>query len=316
MCSPETRLEKFNRVYFTLFYQHLIVFERELRQEKAGRFFPRHLIASIRNYPNLKVCFENHLNWKSIFNSMKRIPLLLLVLTPFISMAQSIDYNKVIVTEQISAISFEEKLVQLAWRNHPSNKVVTQKVQLAQSMRAKARWSWLDNIFIEGNYNEFTGKEEIDPLARSFYPRYNVGVRLPLGTFVQTPLSAQVANDQVLISEYDVNARKLEVRENVLLAVERLKERFKIIKLRERIQEDYFLMFQSSEKKFKAGEITLETYRGTSQAYYEKEEEIIQARSIFNQQRIALEAMIGVELKDVDGYVQFIDKLTTETQER
>jgi hypothetical protein len=47
-----------------------------------------------------------------------------------------------------------------------------------------------------------------------------------------------------------------------------------------------------------------------------KEEEIIQARSIFNQQRIALEAMIGVELKDVDGYVQFIDKLTTETQEK
>jgi outer membrane protein TolC len=75
-------------------------------------------------------------------------------------------------------------------------------------------------------------------------------------------------------------------------------------------------MFQSSEKKFKAGEITLETYRGTSQAYYMKEEEIIQARSVFNQQRIALEALIGVELKDVDGYVQFIDKLTTETQER
>ncbi|MBA4056932.1 MAG: hypothetical protein C0490_19615 [Marivirga sp.] len=247
---------------------------------------------------------------------MKRIPLFLLVLVPFVSMAQSIDYNKIIVTEQISAISFEEKLVQLAWRNHPSNRVVTQKVELAQSMRSKARWSWLDNIYVEGNYNEFTGKDEIDPLARSFYPRYNVGVRLPLSTFVQTPLSAQVANDQVLISEFDVNAKKLEVRESVLLAVERLKEKFKIIKLRERIQEDYFLMFQSSEKKFKAGEITLETYRGTSQAYYIKEEEIIQARSVFNQQRIALEALIGVELKDVDGYVQFIDKLTTETQER
>ncbi len=247
---------------------------------------------------------------------MKRLPLLLVLWVPAMSMAQSVDYNKIIVTEQISAISFEERLVQLAWRNHPSNKTVTQKVELAQSIRAKARWSWLDNIFVEGNYNEFTGKDEIDALARSFYPRYNVGVRLPLGTFVQTPLSAQVANDQVLISEFEVNAKKLEVRENVLLAVERLKERFKVVKLRERIQEDYFLMYQSSEKKFKAGEITLETYRGTSQAYYLKEEEIIQARSVFNQQRIALEAMIGVELKDVEGYVQFIDRLTTETQER
>ena len=247
---------------------------------------------------------------------MKRSLLLLLAVSPFLGKAQSIDYNKIIVTEQISAISFEERLVQLAWRNHPSNRIVMQKVELAQSVRAKARWSWLDNIFVEGNYNEFTGKDEIDPLARSFYPRYNVGVRLPISTFVQTPLSAQVANDQVLISESDVNAKKLETRESVLQAVEKLKERFKIIKLRERIQEDYFLMFQSAEKKFKAGEINLDNYRATSQAYYMKEEEIIQARSIFNQQRIALEAMIGVELKDVEGYVQFIDKLTTETQEK
>jgi outer membrane protein TolC len=127
-------------------------------------------------------------------------------------------------------------------------------------------------------------------------------------------LNAKAANDQVLINEHNVNEKKLETRQNVLSSVERLKEKFKIIKLRERIQEDYFLMFQSTEKKFKAGEITLEGYRTASQAYYTKEEEIIQARSNFNQERIALEAMIGVELKDVEGYVQFIDRLTTETQ--
>ena len=133
---------------------------------------------------------------------MKTLPLLLLVSASLLVKAQSVDYNKIIVTEQISAISFEERLVQLAWRNHPSNRVVTQKVEFAQSLRAKARWSWLDNIFVEGNYNEFTGDGDVDDLARAFYPRYNVGVRLPLSIFVQAPLSAQAANDQVLISEY------------------------------------------------------------------------------------------------------------------
>ncbi len=247
---------------------------------------------------------------------MKRLPLLLLIFGSFLLNAQSVDYNKIIVTEQISSISFEEKLVQLAWQNHPSNKVASQRVELAQTQRAKAQWSWLDNIYLEGNYNEFTGDEEIDPVAQAFYPRYNVGIRLPLSTFIQTPLNTKAANNHVLISEFDLNSKKLSVRQEVLLSVERLKERFKIIKLRERIQEDYFLMFQSTEKKFKAGEITLEVYRDASQAYYLKEEEIIEARSIYNQQRIALEGMIGVELKDVEGYVQFIDRLTTETQER
>lgn len=247
---------------------------------------------------------------------MRRTFLLLAALAPAALAAQSIDYNKIIVTEQLSAISFEEKLVQMAWRNHPANKIVAQRVEQAQTLRSKARWSWLDQIYLQGNYNEFTGKEEIDAVARAIYPQYNVGIRLPLGTFVQTPLSAKAANDEVVMSEYAVNATKLQVRQDVMLGVERLKERFKIVKLRERIQEDYFLMFQSTEKKFKAGEVTLEAYRATSQAYYQKEEEIIQARSAFNQQRIELEAMIGVELKDVEGYVQFIDRLTTEMQDR
>jgi outer membrane protein TolC len=248
------------------------------------------------------------------FHDMKRLSLLLFVLVSGVSMGQSIDYNKIIVTEQLSAISFEERLVQLSWRNHPLNKVATERVIMAQAQRAKARWSWLDNIYLEGNYNEFTGKDEVDDVARAFYPQYNVGVRLPLGTFAQTPLSAKVANEQMLIHEHEVNAQKLIVREKVLSSVERLKERYKIIKLRERVQEDYFLMFQSTEKKFRAGEVSLDVYRSASQAYYLKEEEIIQARSIFNQERIVLEGMIGVELKDVEGYVQFIDKLTTGMQ--
>jgi outer membrane protein TolC len=247
---------------------------------------------------------------------MKKTFLLFAALAPASLMAQSIDYNKIIVTEQVTAISFEEKLVQMAWRNHPNNKVVEQKVEQAQTLRSVARWSWLNDIYLQGNYNEFTGKTDVDAVARAIYPQYNLGIRLPLGTFVTTPLTAKAATNNVLISEYNVNATKLQVRQDVMMAVERLKEKFKIVKLRERIQEDYFLMFQSTEKKFKAGEVTLEAYRSTSQAYYQKEEEIIQARSAFNQQRIEIEAMIGVELKDVEGYVQFIDRLTTETQQR
>ena len=72
---------------------------------------------------------------------MKRLPLLFFVFASLLLNAQSVDYNKIIVTEQISAISFEEKLVQLAWQNHPSNKVAAQRVEQAQSQRAKAQWS-------------------------------------------------------------------------------------------------------------------------------------------------------------------------------
>lgn len=244
---------------------------------------------------------------------MKRA-LYLFVFIPFISFSQSVDYNKIIVPDQVPEISFEERLVQLAWKNHPTNKVAIQKVEMAQALKSKASWAWLDHFFVQANVNEFTGNTEVDGWGRAFYPKYNVGVRLPIGTFVHTPLNAQAAGDQVLINEFEVNAKKLAVRRDVLQAIEKLRERFKVIKLRERIKEDYLLMFQDAEKKFKEGKITLEFYRGTIQAYSLQEEEIIQAQSLFNQERLALEELVGVELQDIEGYIDFTNKLTRETQ--
>lgn len=245
---------------------------------------------------------------------MKRLALYLLLAVPIGSMAQSVDYNKIIVPDNVQSISFEERLVQLAWKNHPSNKVAQQKVELAQTLKTKASWAWLDNFFVQANVNEFTGNSNLDEWGRAFYPKYNLGVKLPIGTFIHTPLNTHAAKDQVLINEFEVNAKKLEVRRDVLQAIERLRERFKVIKLRERIKEDYLLMFQDAEQKFKEGKITLEFYRGTIQAYSLQEEEIIQAQSLFNQERLALEELIGVELKDVDGYLEFTNRLTRETQ--
>lgn len=244
---------------------------------------------------------------------MKRA-IYLFILFPLASLAQSVDYNKIIVPDQVPEISFEERLVQLAWKNHPTSKIVVQRVEQAQALKAKTSWSWLDNFYVQANVNEFTGNTEADGWGRAFYPKYNLGVKLPIGTFVNTPLASKAAKDQVLINEFDVNARKLAVRRDVLQTIEKLRERFKIIKLRERIKEDYLLMFQDAEKKFKEGKITLEFYRGTIQAYSLQEEEIIQAQSLFNQERIALEELVGVELKDIEGYTDFTNRLTRETQ--
>jgi len=245
---------------------------------------------------------------------MKRIALYVFFLVPMISFSQSVDYNKIIVPDQVPSISFEERLVQLAWKNHPTNKVALQKVEVSQALKSKASWAWLDNFFIQANVNEFTGNTDVDGWGRAFYPQYNLGVKLPIGTFVSTPLNAQATKGQVLINEFEVNAKKLSVRRDVLQTIERLRERFKVIKLRERIKEDYVLMYQDAEKKFKEGKITLEFYRGAIQAYALQEEEIIQAQSLFNQQRLALEELVGVELKDVEGYVEFTNRLTRETQ--
>src|SRR5690606_33252366 len=118
--------------------------------------------------------------------SMKTLILFLLISTPLLG--QNIDYNKIILPESSRASEFEEKLVQLAWRNHPSNEALRREVNIAGYNVKQNNASWLENIRITGNMNEFTINKASDPFGRAaFYPKYNFGASVSLGTFFTIP---------------------------------------------------------------------------------------------------------------------------------
>lgn len=235
----------------------------------------------------------------------------LIILLPVLAQAQVIDYKKVIIPETIVAQVFEERLVQLAWNNNPSNKEVIQNVQLARREKKLAQFGWLDNIYAAGNINEFTINP--NPEVNSvFFPRYNFGVRFSLGTFFLTPIQAKVANDKIVNSMFMVDQQKLQIRETILAHVERLKHFYKFIKLRDRIREDYLSMYKNAERQFSIGEITIEAYRAATLAYYKQVESVIEAEASYNEVEINIEAIVGIELKEVNGYSDFILKLDEE----
>jgi outer membrane protein TolC len=238
----------------------------------------------------------------------------LFVILPISVTAQSLDYNKIIIPESISNTTFEEKLIQLAWRNHPSNKVVQENVNLAQREKAIANWSWLDNIYAVGNLNEFTVSGA--PTERQlFFPRYNFGMRISLGMFVKTPLESKVAESRILNSEHAVNEKKIQVRADVLIQVERLKENFKLLKLQQNLNEQYYQMYKQFEKKFQTNEITLERLQSSQENYFAQNKNLITIESKFNQEEIATEALIGVKLEDVEGYENFKTQLTSQLRQ-
>jgi outer membrane protein TolC len=162
--------------------------------------------------------------------------------------------------------------------------------------------------------NEFT----IEPNSNersTFYPRYNFGVRFSLGTFVQTPLETKIANDKSVNAVHMVNQQKLVIREEVLVSLEKLKEAYKIIKLRQFVKEEFYQMYKEAEKKFQTNEVNLERLRASLQEYYSRSEDLIIAQSTFNQERLNLEAIIGVKLEDVEGYSAFVAKLDEESKQ-
>jgi len=245
---------------------------------------------------------------------MNRIGLLILVMSPVMCAAQSIDYNKVIYPEGLK-VSFEERLVQLAWANHPTNKISTINVEMFKKEKSLAAWSWLDNFTATFNANQFTLDPSSDVLNRSaFYPKYNFSLRFSIGTLALTPIQTKVANDQILIANQHVNELKLLVRRDVLSNIEILRERYKVLRLRDRFKEDFLILYKDAEKKFSNGEIKIDQYQLASQAYYTRVESVITAQSEFNQTKLVIEAIIGVKLNEVDGYSAFLGVLESEIQ--
>jgi outer membrane protein TolC len=173
----------------------------------------------------------------------------------------------------------------------------------------------LDNVQATFNMNQFTIDPSSDVLGRgAFYPRYNISLRFGLGTLVSTPLQTKIANDNILISQHQINELKLGVRRAVLSNVEYLKEGYKIYRLRDRLKEDFLLLFKDAEKKFSNGEIKIDQYQQASQAYYARAEAVISASSNFNRSKMEVEALIGLKLEEVEGYAVFINALEAEIQ--
>src|SRR5687768_1692256 len=190
---------------------------------------------------------------------MKMLILLLVISTPLL--AQNVDYNKIILPEGSQGSEFEERLVQLAWRNHPSNEAVRREVNVASYDVKLSNASWLENIRITGNMNEFTINKAADPFGRAaFFPKYNIGASISLGTFLTTPYTIKKSREILVISQANVNTQKLAVRNTVLKLYNEFQMRERIYKLHSQALLDNETSHKLAEQRFRRGEITFETY--------------------------------------------------------
>ncbi len=228
---------------------------------------------------------------------------------------QGIDYNKVVLPDHITPNNIEDKLVQLAWKNHPSNKIIMKDVDIARREASLSRWKWLDDIYAQGNLNEFTLAKSSERPANVFFPRYNFGIRLSIGTFANTSALAKIADQKVIRATYTIDAQKLAVREEVLTDLEKVRLTYKQYRVRQNIKEDYLAMYKAAKKKFENAEVTnMDQYRLTLQAYADQVDKAIATESAFNSAKIALEALVGVALEEVEGYAELLKQLDVEAK--
>jgi outer membrane protein TolC len=215
-------------------------------------------------------------------------------------LGQNIDYNKIILPESSQSSEFEEKLVQLAWRNHPSNEVLRRQVKIAEYDVKQNNASWLENIRVSGNVNEFTLNKQSDTFGRAdFYPLYNIGASITLGAFITIPYNIKKSREALLISTENVNAQKLTVRNSVLRLYNEYLMRERIYKLQSQALLDNETSHKLAEQRFRRGEITFDTYALSLTGYNDIMVMQLQSERDYKNAKLDLEQWIGMRLEDV-----------------
>jgi outer membrane protein TolC len=231
---------------------------------------------------------------------MKKIIVLLLISSPLFG--QNVDYNKIILPESTQTDEFEEKLVQLAWRNHPSNEALRHQVNIAAYDVKQHNTSWLENIRVTGNLNQFNIDKQADALANyrsSFYPLYNFSVSVSLGTFFTIPYNIKKSKEALIISQANVNAQKLTVRNTVLKLYNEFVMRERIYKMQTQAVLDNETSHKLAEQRFRRGEIDFETYSVSLASYNDGMVSVLQAERDYKNAKLDLEQWIGMRLEDV-----------------
>ncbi len=224
--------------------------------------------------------------------------LVLLGWVSFSAHAQNIDYNKIILPERVQTTDFGEKLVQLAWKNHPTNEILRHEIVIAQYQVRKGAGEWLKMITVQGNLNEYNINEP-DGNIPVFFPRYNFGVLIPLGNFVSIPNETKQNRQRLSIAQEDLNAQKLEVRRVVLKAYNEYQLREKIFKIQSQQFSDIESNFKLVEQRFKNGELTFENYTASQTDLNRASILLLEADRDFKNTKLDLEQLIGVRLEDV-----------------
>lgn len=235
-------------------------------------------------------------------SSLSPLCLLMLIL-PGVLRAQQVDYNKIILPPGALNISYEERLVQLAWQNNPASQIAQSDVVAADHELKALNSQWLRQFGVTANVNkysidEFKGEQGVDEVF-NFYPAYNVFFTLPLSTFFEGPHLKKAAQQRVNASEERVNQLKLSLRAEVLKRYNEYKMNETIRNIRKEALDNEESNYLVVEEKFKNGTATVEAYQQVLKLRNELRIQVVEAETALIQSKLDLEALIGIKLEEV-----------------
>ena len=205
--------------------------------------------------------------------------------------------------DSLSVDAVAKGLADIAMNNSNINKVSEANVKAAEYNYKAQQTAWLDNFRASGNLNEFTLKRTIgaplddNQLGRAFWPRYNFGVGVPFGIFVNHPKQTKAQYYRYQAEVEQLNATKQNLGLETMTMYYNYVRTQRLYELQEEAVQDASFAFTKTEERFSKGEVDLEVYTVSSRRYNTERATKVSLERDLQVAKAQLEAVLGMPLQ-------------------
>ncbi|MCW3465406.1 TolC family protein [Chitinophaga nivalis] len=196
--------------------------------------------------------------------------------------------------------NIQEKLVELAM-NNPRLKAARLERDKTVYELNKANANWLNYVTVGANLNEVSlrmYKGENNNTQNLYYPLWNVGISVPLGSLISKPNDVKIARKNVELATQQQELLSRNVRAVVLSKYQNYLLKKELLTLQNEITEDDYAAFSQAEQKFSTGGITYDEYSISSKRYNAELVKKITLETDLSQAKLDLEEIIGIKLEE------------------
>lgn len=194
-----------------------------------------------------------------------------------------------------------DRLVELAEKN-PAARIAKFEHEKTVAELNKAGASWLNYIIVSANLNEITlhTYSSADVQKNNiYYPLWNVGLIVPLGSFWEKADNIKVARRNVDIAVAQQENVTLTLKAMVLSKYHDYLMKKELLTNQNEITEDDLAAMNAAEQKFSSGAIKYDEYSAATKSYNDQLVKKVTLETDMAKAKLELEAIIGMRLEDI-----------------
>lgn len=185
------------------------------------------------------------------------------------------------------------KLVRLA-SNNPVLVAADAGIRIAETEFDRAKYSWLSSVSAGANINEFVINNSP---AASFFPKYNLGITIPLNIISKTKSEKKIATQNIIINTENKNERLRVMKTMVLSLYEEYKEKKELLRLQKIGMDDDYQAYLAAQKNYADGSIELDEMNRIYKSYVNEQGKLITKEKELNIAVIQIEELINMPLQ-------------------